>query len=112
MTNFADPDDVAAAAAGWSDAVVQCRIYGHSWRPLTVRHSLGTYTIVQRCSRRCGCQRETTMNERGYLHGGWKLSYADGYLMEKGTGRVDGDGRARLRIVSLRSMTVIEGDDE
>lgn len=111
MTNFADPDDVASAAENWSDAAVQCRVYGHSWRPLTVTHALGAYTIRQRCSRRCGCERTATMNESGYFFGSWRMTYPDdGYLMARGTGRVDGDGRARLRLTSLRSMNVIEGE--
>jgi hypothetical protein len=110
MADTADPDAVEQAAQNWSDAMVQCRIFGHNWRALTVTHAMGSYTIRQRCSRRCGCERESVMNERGYLHGGWKLTYAEGYLLERGTGRVDGDGRARLRIVALRSMNVVEGE--
>lgn len=108
MTHFADPDDVEQAANGWTNAVVQCRTYSHSWHPMSVTHQPGFYTITQRCSRRCGCTRVCTMDERGYMQGTWQIRYPQGYLMDKGAGRVDFNGRARLRLVSLRSFAVVE----
>lgn len=110
MTQWADPDDVEAEATGWSDAVVQCRAYGHSWRPATVTSHMGTYTIRQRCSRRCGTERECAMDSQGRYAKRWQLTYREGYLMQH-LGRVDQEGRARIRLASIRNLPVLEVDE-
>ena len=111
MTTWASRDAVEAAAAEWSDAVVQCRIYGHNWRPLTVFLRARVYTVRQRCNR-CRNEREQTMDSQGYTLGGWRMTYRDGYLMPAKSGRVDGNGRAALRITSLRALNVVEVEEE
>jgi hypothetical protein len=112
MTQWASPEDVEAEAAGWTDAVVTCRAYGHSWRPATVTSHNGAYTIRQRCNRRCGTERECAMDSRGHYMKRWQIKYREGYLMEH-LGRVDQEGRARIRLASIRNLPVFEvGDDE
>lgn len=108
---WASPDDVEEAAAGWSDAVLHCRSYSHSWRPATVTLHLGSYTIRQRCSRRCGCERECVMDSGGHLVKRWQIVYPENYLLNH-LGRVDQEGRARLRLASLRHLPILEPDDE
>ena len=115
MTHWADPSSVEAAAAGWTDAQVTCRANGHAWRPQTVTHYPGVYVIRQRCSRNCGCYREGEMNDNGYFTAKWKMIYPvrNNYLLQddqgKSIGRVDAEGRARIRLASIRHVTVIEG---
>lgn len=109
MVHWADPGDVADEAAGWTQAVLNCRSYGHAWMPSTVIRSGSGFTIRQRCSRRCGSERETVMDSRGYTHG-WRMTYREGYLM-KHLGRVDQEGRAIIRLASIRNMTILEVDE-
>lgn len=109
MTEWAEPAAIQAAADGWTDGQVQCRVYGHSWRSLNATHSPGVYTIYQRCSR-CGNERHQDINERGYPVSPWRTRYTDGYLLRK-VGRVSHDGRAILRLSSLRSIQVTEHED-
>ena len=107
---WADPQDIADATAGWSDAVIACRAYGHSWRPATVTMHLGTYTIRQRCNRRCGTERECAMDSAGHYVKRWQLQYREGYLISH-LGRVDQEGRAIIRLASIRHLPVLEVDE-
>lgn len=106
MTTWATPQDVQRAAENWTDAQKQCRIYGHNWRPLTVRHRPGVYTVLQRCNR-CANERQQEVNEQGYPINGWSMSYYGGYLL-KSLGRVGSDGRAVLRLDVLLGLHIEE----
>lgn len=106
MSAWATPEDIQHAADEWTDGQVQCRIYSHSWRPLTVIHHPGAYTLYQRCTR-CSSERYQDINERGYPLSSWHIRYSDGYLL-RNVGRVGQDGRAVLRLASLRSIEVRE----
>lgn len=110
MTTWATAGDIERAAEEWTDDQVACRTYGHTWRPRTVTHRPGVYTVVQRCPR-CTTVRAQQINESGYPLGGWRMSYDDGYLLHH-VGRIGYDGRAVLRITNLRSMTITEEPDE
>jgi hypothetical protein len=110
VTTWASPADVERAASQWSDGQVNCRTYGHSWRPLTVTHRPGVYTIQQRCGR-CRTERHQEVNEQGFPITGWHMRYEEGYLL-RNLGRVGADGRAVLRLTTLRALTVIEEPDE
>jgi hypothetical protein len=103
---------VEHAAEQWTDGQVACRTYGHNWRPQTVTHRPGVYTVTQRCPR-CRNTRAQEINENGYPLGPWRRpnGYVGGYLL-KGVGRLGIDGRAVLRIATLRSMTIIEEPDQ
>lgn len=106
MTSWATPESIQSAADSWTDGQVQCRTYGHSWRSLTATHSPGVYTVYQRCTR-CSAERHQDINERGYPLSPWRTRYTDGYLL-RNVGRVGVDGRAVLRLSSLRSIEVTE----
>lgn len=106
MTYWATPQDVERAADGWTDDQITCRVYGHNWQPWTIRHSPGLFTILQRCGR-CGNGRQQEINDRGYPVSGWRPSYQEGYLL-KGVGRLGIDGRAVLRLATLRVLYVEE----
>jgi hypothetical protein len=106
MTDWASAEDVASAADDWSDGIVHCRTYGHSWRPRTIHHRPGVYTVVQRCPR-CTTSRTQEIDESGYPLSSWRPQYPPGYLLH-GVGRLGTHGRAVLRIVNLRTATIIE----
>jgi hypothetical protein len=110
VSDWAAPDDVLSAAQGWSDGQVNCRVYGHAWRPLTVTHRPGFYTIFQRCGR-CRNERQQEVNERGYPVTQWHMTYVEGYLL-RGLGRVGQDGRAALRLRSLQGLFINEVQDD
>jgi len=106
MTTWATPADVEKAAADWTVGQVTCRTYGHNWHPLTVSHRPGSFTVWQRCGR-CQTERRQEIDEQGYPRAGWNMSYTDGYLL-KNMGRVGTDGRAVLRLTTIRSFNVVE----
>lgn len=106
---MAEREAVEKAATDWTDKVVSCRTYGHQWRPLTVIHDRDGYVIMQRCSS-CGNRRECQMDANGFTNG-WTYGYQDGYLT-KGLGRIGDNGRAALRLASLRFLKVTEQKEE
>lgn len=110
MTTWASRDAVESALTDWSDAQIACRAYQHNWRPLNVVHRPGFYTVSQRCSR-CRNERTQDITEQGYVATPWRMVYREGYLL-KNAGRVGIDGRAALRLATLRNLTVNEVVDE
>lgn len=108
---WASLDAVKDAAASWSDIIINCRSYGHNWVAQTVVRHRTWYEISQRCARGCGCERLSTINLSGYQISGWRMAYPPDYLLHQ-KGRVGQDGRAMLRLESLRSWAQIEVDDE
>ena len=106
VPEWASPQDVERAAEEWSDGQIACRAYGHTWRPVTVFHTPGVYTILQRCPR-CRNERRQEIDESGYPLSQWRMSYVDGYLLRQ-LGRVGTHGRAVLRLATLRNLYVEE----
>jgi len=112
-TEWASAQAVEDATTRWSPGQIECRTYGHGlWRPHTVTHRPGQYTVYQRCPR-CYARRKQRITESGYPLSGWQMDYheADGYLL-KGVGRVGPDGKAVLRLAALRGHPVIEEPDD
>jgi hypothetical protein len=107
MTDWATPQAVEDAATQWNEGQIRCRAYGsHAWQALTVYHRPGVWTEVQRCDR-CRNERQQEVDERGYPLGSWRPAYIPGYLL-RGVGRLGTDGRAVLRLTTLRAAHVIE----
>lgn len=105
MNTFADPAAVADVATGWTDRTLHCRTYGHGWTPSSVTRAGEGFVVKQRCNR-CRNSRQQDMDSRGYASP-WRYIYADGYLTS-GLGRIGGDGRAVLRLASLRHLTILD----
>jgi len=80
---------------------LQCRDFGHSWRPYTARwiETEKCYESVLRCAR-CTTLRMRYLSSRGDLVSS-RYDYADGYQMPKGIGRLDGNDRAQIRLESV-----------
>jgi hypothetical protein len=108
--DWASPGDVEQAVERWTDGQIECRAYGHNWRPASVTHRPGVYTVYQRCPR-CRNRRRQPINENGYALAPWSAAYQDGYLL-KGMGRLGTDGRAVLKIATLRTAVIIEEPDD
>lgn len=107
---WADAAQVEDAAESWSESQLHCRTYNHTWRPLSVTHRPGVYTVTQRCSR-CRNVRKQDIDDYGYPLTAWRHEYREGYLLED-VGRIGMDGRAVLRLAVLKTLTVIEVEDE
>ncbi len=93
------PDfSLMAVVEEMSDQHLQCRDYGHSWRPYTARIIPGGYVSVQRCQR-CTTLRERTLNKNGHVISS-KYDYDAGYQI-KGLGHIYGPEKDAIRLASL-----------
>lgn len=113
MTDYADRGVVEDAIEGWTDGQIVCRANNqHAWKPFTVQRGVGYLLITQRCTR-CLNRRTAEMDNDGYMLTRWSIDYRTGYLLE-GLGRVGPDGRAALRLATLRGLTItdMEYEDE
>ena len=102
---WAEPRLVEKAAERWTDQIVHCRIYSHTWYPSTVRSDGRTFIVVQRCTR-CGTLRQMEMDKNGYPITQWSYTYVDTSYLMKDAGRINKAGRAVLRLAALRNLTV------
>lgn len=95
----AQPDAVKEFAEGLNDGFLFCREMGHNWRPWSAgRHEDGGFERILRCNR-CKTRRYQQINVYGTILSG-RYEYPEGY-QSKGLGRIVGDGRGALRLVSI-----------
>lgn len=80
---------------------IQCRDFGHSWRPYTAKATRFGYEEQLRCNR-CRGIRTRTLNARGAVMSG-NYEYSDGYLI-KGLGRLAGAERDYVRLASVKAI--------
>lgn len=105
------PDfDLGAVVDDMRTEYVQCRDFGHSWRPFTATLLRGGgYEQTLRCSR-CRTRRNRLIGPRGQiLSSGY--DYADGYVI-KGLGRLVGTEKDHLRLLSVRRIAVEDTAEE
>lgn len=97
---YASPEEVEEQADQWTEDFLECRLYGHVWRPAraTFNSTFKYYYVIQRCSR-CFSERHSELNQYGHVMASW-MKYAEGYLTKK-IGRIVGDGRDTLRLAAL-----------
>ena len=84
---------------------LQCRDFGHSWRPFSAWFHQEHKEFVQtlRCQR-CTSTRTRYLSARGAIIQS-SYDYADGYTMPRGLGRMTGEDRDHIRLQSvLRTM--------
>lgn len=100
---------VSSAISDMTDSQLQCRDFGHSWRPYTVefvpqhRH----YLEALRCTR-CRTMRVRVLSDSGALLGN-RYIYSDGYLVQ-GVGRLEQEDRDAMRLASLEILLSKLGD--
>jgi hypothetical protein len=96
-----EPHDVADAISKFTLAHLQCRRYGHSWRPWRAEvFTRGRgYMEAVRCDR-CATERTEECDRYGGVVSAHYV-YPDGYLV-KGLGRLTGEDRGQLRIAAIR----------
>lgn len=90
---------------------LQCRDFGHSWRPYTARwdSKQRAYETQLRCSR-CRTVRLRWIGPRGEQLES-RYDYADGYLI-KGIGRLTGTDRDALRLESVHRVLPQDADED
>lgn len=88
---------------------IQCRDFGHAWRPFTARWMPAerVYHTQLRCSR-CRTIRTRYINDHGQQVG-HTYAYPDGYQI-RGMGRMTGEDRDHLRLESV--LRVVEIDEK
>jgi hypothetical protein len=87
---------------------LQCRDFGHTWRPLHARWvpQDNRYEAELKCPR-CKTIRTRYLSSRGELLTN-KYEYEDGYQMPKGMGRLEGEERDLIRLTSIQSILVVD----
>jgi hypothetical protein len=91
---------------------LQCRDFGHSWRPYTARWvpAENCYQSELQCQR-CKSIRQRYLSRSGAQLGG-HYDYPEGYLMPKGTGRLTGTDRDIIRLQSVLAVLVPDTAEE
>lgn len=83
---------------------VQCRDFGHSWRPYTAaRLRGGGYESTLRCSR-CRTLRKRTLGNHGQVLAS-SYEYPEQYII-LGLGRLVGEEKDHLRLASIQHVLV------
>lgn len=97
--------DLTGAIKQLQPEFVQCRDWGHSWRPFTARwiQNMNHYESILRCAR-CETERVRFIGKRGEILGS-KYDYQDGYQM-KGSGVLSTSDRDQIRLASIRIIEV------
>jgi hypothetical protein len=95
--------DVEKAIRGMDLEYIQCRDFGHSWRPSSARwvNAENAYETTLRCAR-CGTVRTRWLSRTGQqLQSNYE--YASGYTV-KGLGRLSGSDRDIVRLASVLAL--------
>lgn len=110
MTQREAATDAASWSRGLSEEFILCRDYGHSWRPVAVRFDIDeqAWRRRRRCAR-CGTERAELVSQRGEMLGA-SYVYPQGYQRPAGSGYLDGDARAQLRLESTMRLVAMESD--
>lgn len=90
-------------AQGLSQEFLECRQYGHAWKPYTVDSGGGLYEVTIRCSR-CTSEGVDTVNRRGQRIRPRRPRYAQGYLAS-GMGRMTGEAASVIRMEMIQRLT-------
>lgn len=103
--------DVEGAVNKMSVDHLQCRDFGHSWRPFSARWMPreNYYESQLRCAR-CHTIRTRWLSRTGAQVGG-SYDYAEGYQI-KGLGRLTGTDRDHVRLASVLSVLVTDTAEE
>ena len=103
--------DVAQAISHMGLEFIQCRDFGHSWRPYSARWvpSDNCYESQLRCAR-CKTIRSRFLSRTGSQLSG-NYDYPEGYLT-KGLGRLTGTDRDMIRLASVLAVLPADTAEE
>lgn len=96
--------DATQWAQALPSAFLLCRDLGHTWEPYRgwVDRAEREYVQVLRCPR-CQTERERRLDYQGRRNS-QSYSHPEGYLQPAGSGYLDAESRADLRLVSLLQL--------
>lgn len=111
MQHHANPDDVARAAAGWDDDMLECREGHHDFSPQSQLDAgfdddEKTFFRVRRCPRCLTEQHKIWSQRTGERLRSW-LDYSgtkEGYLLPKGTGRITSSARTMVALEMMHRL--------
>lgn len=100
--------ELGQAIRGLTPEYVQCRDFGHSWRPFSARwlSRENCFESILRCAR-CTTERTRFLGPRGQLMTS-RYDYSDGYQMPPGTGHLSSSDRDQIRLASIQSILIID----
>lgn len=107
-----NPDfDLETTVNSMRSDFLQCRDFGHAWRPFTARWvaTERAYETQLRCSR-CKTIRVRWIGQRGEQIES-RYQYTDGYTI-KGMGRLTGSDRDLIRLASVLRVLPEDADEE
>lgn len=96
----ADTAVVAEFAQGLDEGALACRDVGHAWRSRKVIRRRWGFERVMVC-RDCHAERREDLDRMARRVKAYAVQYPDGYLLPKGSGRLDADGKAAMRLELL-----------
>jgi hypothetical protein len=98
--------DLGSAIRGLNVEFVQCRDFGHSWRPFSARWLPfeNCFQSVLRCAR-CSTTRTRYLGPRGQLQTA-HYEYADGYQLPPGAGHLSSSDRDQIRLASIQAVLI------
>lgn len=101
-SQFADVGDVQEFATTIKSGWVECRSSGHDMRAFKVELTEeGNWLRTRKC-RNCTAKRHQVIDSYGLILD-TTMEYPEGYLLPKGTGRLDSEGRGVFRLASIRA---------
>lgn len=108
----ADRGDVQEYLSGAKVAWVQCRTKGHNMADHDVKENMedNAFVVIYRCTR-CYTKRDEVVHSvTGEVLSSKYYNHPDGYLLPKGTGRLDAEGRGLIRVTHLRNTLTRKRD--
>lgn len=101
VTDLGDIEEyVSKASSSW----LQCRTKGHNMLDHDVKlNESDDYLVTLRCSR-CHTKRHEVVNSDGLILSSFYDSHPEGYLLPKGSGRMDAEGRGIIRAARLQGF--------
>jgi hypothetical protein len=100
---IAPAETIDSIAADLSDGALSCREHRrHAWRKSTASRESYGFRRVETCPD-CGSERWQELDRYGYIVRSG-INYSEGYLMPKGSGRIDARGAAQFRLEALTRM--------
>ncbi|MFD0331880.1 hypothetical protein ACFQZC_36310 [Streptacidiphilus monticola] len=101
-------DAVRQYASTLNQQQLQCRDFGHNWRPHTAaRRADGGYDRSLIC--RCRTVRMQVLDQWGRVVSS-QYAYPDGYEMPRGIGRISSDDKGVLRLASIEHTLQASAD--
>lgn len=102
--HVAELGDVQEYVANANPAWLQCRTKGHNMLDHDVKlNENDDFLVILRCSR-CHTKRHEVVNQQGLVLSAFYDNRPEGYLLPRGSGRMDTEGRGLVRAARLNGF--------